>query len=402
MMKKEDRYGKYLEYAKTDKEKETIALLSEGLTQAEVAEHMGIGLRSVSRYTSLVKSRAAQHGFDPEHDMQHDCGMDFLVDGVSSYYSNPNAGPGQPKGQWVKTKRDKAEQMILMERTITAMSESIPAIPTVNGPKKFDQDRLAVIPMGDPHIGMLAWGKECGDDHDLDIGIRDLLTGIERVVKSTPSCGECLIINTGDFFHSDLMNNRTLRSGHELDVDGRWMKIHDAGVWAMRKCIETALEHHDKVTVINAIGNHDDHSSMMLSICLKNVYEDNPRVTIDSSPKNIYKYRFGKNLIASHHGHEMKPDKLPLVMANEWPTDWGDTEYRVWYTGHVHHDSVKEYSGCTVETVRVLCGRDAYAAKHGYYAQRDLKSIVHHREYGPQERHIVPIKQIRDIQKGIA
>lgn len=394
-------YKKYVEYAKTDREIEIINLLASGKTQNEVADIVGLSRRSVRNYYEMAKSRAAQHGYDPEHDLTHDAGKDFLVDGVSSYYKNPNPKEGEPSGQWVKTKRDKAELLELTKRTIEAFCREVPRAPKIKKEKgKVQKDKLVVIPMGDPHLGMMAWGEETGDNHNLEIGIRDLITGVERVVESTPRCGECLIINTGDFFHSDLMTNQTLRSGHNLDVDGRWMKIHDAGVNTIRACIEAALRRHEKVTVINAIGNHDDHSAMMLSICLKNVYENNPRVTINASPKNIYHHRFGNNLIGVHHGHEIKIDKLPLTMANEWPKDWGETEFRVWYTGHVHHDSVKEFAGCVVETVRTLAGRDAYASSHGYYAQRDLKAIVHDKVYGPEERHIIPIKKIRDIQKG--
>lgn len=394
-------YEKMLDYVETDKELVVITAMVEARDTATAADKLGISKRTVQHHITNVKRRAVHHGLDPEHGLTHDVGKEYLVSGTSTMYINKNPEDGEARMQWVKTKRSDREFLEIAKRTIAAMAYDIKPIEKIKKEKgRVFKDKLAVIPMGDPHLGMMAWGEESGDDHNLKIGIADLLTGVERIVESTPRCGECLIINTGDFFHSDLMNNKTFRSGHDLDVDGRWMQIHDAGVYVIRKCIETALRRHDKVTVINAIGNHDDHSAMMLSVCLKNVYENNPRVTINASPKTIYHYRFGNNLIGVHHGHEIKLDRLPLVMANEWPMDWGETEFRVWYTGHVHHDQVKEYAGCVVETVRTLASRDAYASSHGYFAQRDLKAIVHDRVYGPEERHIIPIKRIRDIQNG--
>lgn len=397
-MNKNEEYSDLAKFAKTDNEIKIMKSLVETNNMSETAEALGeFSYNAVNHAVRRIRRRAASRGYSPEHDMNKVCPEGFGIKGTSSLYKNPDAGPDEPVMQWVKTSKTQMEMLEVMEQTIEAMCADLTPVDEIPTPQnEFSSDLLSVIPLGDPHIGMLAWGEECGDNHNLEIGIRDLLGAIDRVVRVTPPSDHCLIINTGDFFHADLMDNKTWRSGHILDVDGRWMKIHDAGVYAIRKCIETALDHHKFVHVINAIGNHDDHSSMMLSICLKNVYENNPRVTIDASPKNIYKYRFGNNLIGVHHGHEIKVPQLPLVMANEWPNDWGDTEFRTWYTGHVHHDSVKEMSGCVVETVRTLAARDAYAASKGYYAQRDLKSIVHHVKYGPQERHIIPLKKVRD------
>jgi len=164
----------------------------------------------------------------------------------------------------------------------------------------------------------------------------------------------------------------------------------------MRQCIESALERHEKVTVINVIGNHDDHSAMFLSVCLSNMYKNEPRVIINKEPTATHYYKFGKNLIGAHHGHSIKSDRLPLVMASEQPEYWGSTEYRVWYTGHVHHDSVKEYNGCTVETVRTLAAKDFYAVSHGYSALRDMKCVIHHKEFGEIERHTVGLNMLRN------
>jgi hypothetical protein len=77
---------------------------------------------------------------------------------------------------------------------------------------------------------------------------------------------------------------------------------------------------------------------------------------------------------------------LPIMAADE-PEKWGETKHRYWYVGHVHHQDVKEYRGGVVEYFRTLAARDAWHAGQGYRAGRDMRLIVHHREFGEIERH---------------
>jgi hypothetical protein len=80
---------------------------------------------------------------------------------------------------------------------------------------------------------------------------------------------------------------------------------------------------------------------------------------------------------------------LPLIMATDQPEKWGQSEYRYWWTGHVHHDQVKDYEGCRVESFRILAPADAWAANHGYRAASDMKAIILHKDYGEVARHVV-------------
>jgi hypothetical protein len=82
-------------------------------------------------------------------------------------------------------------------------------------------------------------------------------------------------------------------------------------------------------------------------------------------------------------------------MAADRPADWGETLYRTWYTGHIHHETVKEFTGCTVESFRTLAPKDAYHAAHGYRAGQDIRVHIWHREWGKINEHHVGIQQIR-------
>lgn len=315
----------------------------------------------------------------------------YHVKGVSTYYDKH----GNVRGQWVKSQKDQEHQIALLLDAVQEISEPFRGqSKKVRAPHKTQKDLMTVYPMGDPHLGMYAWAAETGNDFDLNIAEAHLVAAVDRLVSLAPASDTAVVLNLGDFFHSDSSDNQTRRSGNPLDVDTRWAKVLAVGIRTMRRCIDKALEKHKKVTVINEIGNHDDHSAIVLSLCLDQYYENNPRVTIDTSPSHFHWIRFGACLIGVTHGDNTKPAELPGIMAADRPKDWGATRYRYWYTGHVHHDSLKEFPGCVVETFRTLAPRDAWHHMNGYRAGRDMKCDVLHAKYGRINRHIVGIEQL--------
>jgi hypothetical protein len=340
---------------------------------------------------SEAKRRAARAGWSPAHAMVHTVPAGFHVSGVSTLYGQD----GTPRGQWVKSKSDDEH---LIARLLDACQEIVEPLRGKGGitaaPRHEDSDTLCVYPMGDPHFGMFAWAAETGQDFDLKIAEHTLSAAVDALVGLAPKSEQALVINLGDFFHTDNATNRTMRSGNALDVDSRWAKVLGVGVKTMRACIDRTLEKHAKVRVINEIGNHDDNTSIVLSTVLAAFYEKEPRVEIDCSPAAFHWHRFGKCLIGVTHGDEAKMNQLPGIMAADRAADWGVTEHRHWYTGHVHHDGLTEFPGCTVETFRTLAPGDAWAHRAGFRSGRDMKLDVWHREHGMINRHIVGIGRL--------
>jgi hypothetical protein len=298
-------------------------------------------------------------------------------------------GSGRLVGQWTKTARERETREQILERLLRELPDVIGARDATPAPvEASDEDLLAVYPLGDPHIGMLSWHAETGEDFDLTIARSVFGSAMRDLVLRGPRAAMALIANLGDFFHSDTLDNRTRRSGHALDVDSRWPKILQVGVEIMIGLVNCALEHHARVRVINEIGNHDDHTAIMLSVALRAYYRQEPRVEIDASPARRHWHRHGRCLIGVTHGDGAKQDQLESIMAAERPDDWGATRHRYWYCGHVHHSRRIEHRGCIVESFRTLAPRDAWAAGMGYRAGRDLHRIVLHREHGEVSREI--------------
>lgn len=258
-------------------------------------------------------------------------------------------------------------------------------IPTTP-PPVYDADLLTLIPMGDPHFGLLTWAKEVGEDFDLKIAEELTFAAVDRLCSLTPSSETAMLLNLGDFYHADNSSNRTPQSGNSLDVDGRFQLIAQVGLRAMVRCIRRLLEKHGRVIVRNNRGNHDPHQAFMLSLALDAMFSNEPRVLVEMTPASFYYYRFGKTLIASTHGDGAKLADLPLIMAADAPEDWAAATWRVWHCGHFHHDQLKDHPGCTVETHRTLAANDAWHRHQGYRSGRDMKAIIYHRDHGEISR----------------
>jgi hypothetical protein len=313
------------------------------------------------------------------------------VHGTSTLYD----GDGKPILQWVKAKHGKTPEELA--EWVKQAFEDVDRVPKIAKPAAgLNKDLLTVYPIGDHHVAMYAWGEEVGADYDIKIAENLLVSAMTHLVDKSPPSERALIVNVGDFFHVDNLKNETSRSGHTLDVDTRYAAMIRAGTRMLRTAIDQALSKHRHVTVVNEIGNHDDIGSLWLSQALAMMYEENPRVTIDTSPGKFHYYRHGKVLIGTTHGDTGKPEKLQGVMAADRPEDWGATKYRHWITGHVHNRGVIEFPGVVWETFRTLAPADAWAYGQGYRSGRDMTSIVFHAEHGEIGRHAFKISMLKD------
>lgn len=377
----------------TARQWEYLCAIAETGSSEGAAKKLCISGGTIRNAVKGLKSRAARQGYAPEHDMTRTVPDGFFTKGVSTYYNRD----GEPIGQWVKTAIDQERQLEIFREAVEAMAEDLPRIKARPADKSYNDELMSVIPFGDPHFGMYAWADEVGNDFDLTIAKRDLCAAVQYLVSQSPTSKRCVIINLGDFFHADNTEGKTAKHGNVLDMDTRLPKVIRVGVSAMRQCIETALTRHEVVEVINAIGNHDEVLSMALSIMLANVYEDEPRVVVHDAPTRRHYVRHGKVLLGITHGDRTKDSELPGIMATEKAEDWGQTRHRYFYRGHHHHDTRMEYNGCMVEQFRTLAPGDAYAVGGGWLSGRDMKLIVHHKEYGEVARTTCSIDMLRAV-----
>lgn len=307
---------------------------------------------------------------------------------ISTLYDNQ----GNVTQQWVSEKPEDKQRLSLWQECAEELAAALPRVDPLPLPNAdLSASLCACYPVGDHHLGMLAWGKETGSEsYDLSLGEKLLASATKYLFENSPACEISLIPFLGDFMHYDSFEPTTPTSRNLLDADGRFPKMVRAAIRSMRRTIDGALVKHGRVHVIVEIGNHDLSSSIFLMECLANIYENEARVTVDTFPGHYHYFEFGKVLIGTHHGHgTSKPEKLPLIMAADRAEAWGRTTHRYWWTGHIHNRVATDFAGCSVESFRILAPVDAWAAQKGYRPIRDMKSIVLHKEYGEVARHTV-------------
>ncbi len=305
-------------------------------------------------------------------------------------------GPdGQVLGQWQKTSQEAFDKRAAALEALSTIADRWQgkADPVPEPP--VDTDRLlTVYPMGDPHIGMFSWEPETGAHFDLKIAERNACEAIDRLVAISPASQKGLLVNIGDFFHSDSRKNQTT-AGTPVDVDGRFAKVLGVGVRILRYHIDRMLTKHGEVEGKILGGNHDADTSAMLAICLSQFYEREPRVTIDTSPAKFQKYRFGKNLFGFTHQDTVKIEALGEIMACDWPEEWAACPHRYWFTGHIHHKTVTELRGNVIcESLRTLASSDAWHRSKGYRSGRDMQAVVYDTVLGEKFRNRVGIMEI--------
>lgn len=298
---------------------------------------------------------------------------------------------GKITQQWVSERPEDAQREALWLAFAEGLAADIKPAKPVAKPKGFaHEDLLASYPVGDHHTGMMAWPLETGGDaYDLKIAEQVIRESALRLIGTCPPCKQAVIPFLGDFFHYDSYAAVTPAHRNLLDADGRYPKMVEVGIRIIRHIITAALERHHHVTVIFKGGNHDPSTSACIRIFLACLYENEPRIKIDTSPADYSYLEFGKVLLGFHHGDKAKLERLPGIMAHDRPEAWGRTEYRLWMTGHVHKETRLEFPGCSAETFPVLAPLDAYAAGAGYRSKQQMKAVVFHREHGEVERHTV-------------
>lgn len=406
----------------TDKQWEAYRAVCEHGTYGAAARATGKSKGNLQRDVGIIRRRAVQQGHVPPAIKPIPDGL--TLRGTSTLYrddgtvmqqwdktktqgrpeeeTTPLPGPitkvsklydgqGRVIQEWVSakaTEEQKAQAWADYARELAATVDRAAPIPYIMRPPLGDL--LACYPVGDHHLGMLAWGTETGGgSYDMKISEDLLRNASTYLMRMAPCCDQALVAFLGDFLHYDSFDAVTPTGHNLLDADGRYPKMIRAGVRMMRHMVDAALERHGKVHVIVEIGNHDLSSSVFLMECLRCVYENEPRVTIDTLPSHYHYFKFGRNLIGTHHGHGTKMEKLPMIMAADRAKEWGETAHRYWWTGHIHNRTATDFAGCSVESFRILAPADAWAAQKGYRPIRDMKALVLHTEHGEVARHTV-------------
>jgi len=380
---------KLLEFCNSEEQHATVQAVIDTGSYKRAAKALDKSTGTISNTIARVRRNAEKRGYSPEHDLTHIIPESLSLKGTSTLYH-------KEKGmmmQWVKTQADKeAQARIIIEGIKDALQEYRGTSEPVQHMGLIQEDCLHTMVMGDAHFGSLAHQDETKiADFDSEIAYRVMQGAVDYLTQAAPPTKEALFINVGDALHTDNRSNKTVGHGHALDVDSRYYRIIKVFVWSMIHAVRRMLEKHEKVTVFNAAGNHDPDSTHWIQLSLALYFENEPRVDVIQDPGHYQMYRFNDVMLGITHGDGAKMEELPNIMAHLWASDWGQTRHRHWITGHIHHRTVKEFTGCKVESFNTLAPSDAWHAKSGYFAAREMHSLIFHKEHGLVARNICPV-----------
>ncbi len=378
-----------LQFCKTEAQREKLQAIIDCGSVNAAANKLGLHAKTVQEALDKVKKHAQSRGYAPEHDLNHILPETLALKGTSTLYHKER---GQIL-QWVKTRTDEeAYKVAILEGVKDALEEYRGKAERTDHIGFDPVNGLTAYVMGDAHFGALAVKEETLiDNFDSDIAYRVMQGAVDYLVHSAPPTKEGLFVNVGDALHVDDSTFKTRGHGHQLDASDRYYKIIKVFVWAMIHAIQRMLEKHEHLTVINAAGNHDPDSTHWIQLALSLYFESEPRVDIVVDPAAYHFYRFENVLLGVTHGDGAKMEELPSIMAHLKAEEWGQTKHRHWITGHIHHRVVKEFTGCKVESFNTLAPSDAWHSKSGYFAAREMHSLIFNPEHGLVARNICPV-----------
>lgn len=359
---------------------EAVNALTEHGSTSKAALALGIA-RSTFQNRLL---RAAQRGLDGSVAAPVPTGQ--IIKGLSTLY---DAG-GNKVLEWVKTRSDDSVEALSQAIRDAFDGYLCPAI-LPPPPAITNTDLLTIYPIADLHLGLFSWAKETGSDYDLKIASDLLKSSVSDLVARAANSERAIVLDLGDYLHGDNSRNQTSRSGNPLDIDSRYSKVIQVGVELAVHCIELALQKHKYVIYRKLPGNHDEETSLMLAIALAAWFRDNERVSVDTNPSRFFMHQHGLCMITATHGDMLKMGDMAGYMAAQWPKEWGATEFRHAYTGHIHNEKVRTDRGVRVESFNTLAAKDAWHSGMGYQAPRSMVAITLHKERGETDRLTVTV-----------
>lgn len=370
----------------TDRQLEIVEAVIKYPNKQLAANALGVSRSTVRNAIKGVEKKAAANGVAPHRDVNHRTMEGFNAKFVTSRYD----GEGNLQGQYVRQEREKFDLEAMLEDFRDGLKDELQGLHKPI-PKPADTvDKLMNCYMiGDHHLGMYAWSKQTGEDsYDTDIGVDILESAIDSLVARSPDSRHGLLVNLGDFFHSNNIKSET-GSGTPLDSDGRYGRTVRMGINLVKRLIVRLLQKHEVVTVLNVRGNHDPDAALWLNEALKMYFADDPRVTIPDNYDKFTHLEFGNSLIVTHHGDKINPQRIYESVTRKLAVEWGRSKYRFGWLGHLHHKEAKEIGGMMFEQWNVLAAPDAWHSGSGFGSSRSMTCVVLSEEYGEDSRVII-------------
>lgn len=222
-----------------------------------------------------------------------------------------------------------------------------------------NQDNLLLISLPDFHIG-----RETLSMNIVDKYIDTITNIIDKVDMNTIE--KIVYVIGNDFFNTDSNNTYSTTKGTPQFDFNTWSETWKFGKNLLLHSIEVLKTFNLPVHIVNVPGNHDYQKCFFIGDLIDAFFRNDDQITIDNTDVLFKKFVHGNTLMMFEHG-EMRDSEYPIIMASEFPKEWGNSKFRISYVGHLHHQITKEYRGnCIVKFLPSLAKASAWELSKGY------------------------------------
>ena len=283
------------------------------------------------------------HGFDPkEFKIKHVTSNEWTTPGEDSqFYNYQSKISVVPVTGEEKTQQDFIESLT-KEVTPVQIKQT-----------NFGKNNV-IIALSDMHFGETTMA-------DLQVKLEEIQETLKKGYK------EVVIMNAGDFFHSDDMFSSRTIAGTVLETVDMVRAVEDAKTF-MHAVFTSAQENAEHVSYRYVAGNHSSFEYFFNEYLIVKY----PQVTVHQHNDLSTAFMIDNVLIALAHGHKIKKNNLSQVISYEYRELWGRASEVHCFTGHYHQLESQSLNGVIVHQLGTPKRADAYERQNGWVASRKL------------------------------
>ena len=245
------------------------------------------------------------------------------------------------------------KEFLAHDNVYTAILKNKFDIKPQNKNKKYDSEKLLVIPDVELHLGKLASKFDSTDSYDYKKALYryiKIILEAEKVQQNFKAKEVCMTIGN-DFFNTDTEQNTTT-AGTEQHNDTRFQQMIANGIVAHVWAIERMKNNCEKLIIKFNPGNHDYLTDYTLFMQLYYLYRNDPKVEIECKVKDS-RWTTGlvwnNNLIIFAHGKTpegkaLNDDSLSLLRDKMFKDAARNVEFTTVLAGHLHNATENNFS----------------------------------------------------------
>lgn len=258
------------------------------------------------------------------------------------------------------------EKAVDYEKIITQLESSKEPYDPVIQPIVDADNRYLIVPSFDTHF----------DGKTLVHYEKSLSKMLSIIAEGTYK--ESLLILGGDIVHVDSINNQTTRGTIMETTD--IAKAFDELEEFYESIIQTLLRHSENVKVMQLNGNHDATLGYAFARILQRAYRNYDNIEFDVSLDQRKATMLGHNMICGSHGDKANR-KYPQLFATEFAQEWASATNRELFTGHLHHEVVKDDGGILQRQISTEKAPDQWHTDNGFTMANNRFQLVTYTEH---------------------